>query len=252
MVETKIFPMSAMASRSTSARLLEADAQAAQFGRTRKDHRSEIASADLGRAGAEHFHPEGIRLGIGAVGSREDLHVAPGDRCSEGTRALRDRSDRPVGVAGESAFWIGLVAHAVKRREEDIGGNEDRRAKQGARVRNPGGDAHDLVVVAEDVDVAVDQPRQHELVAQVDDLGAGLGFDEPVAHGLDLAAPDDDRGGAAGRLARLVEQRAGVDDGGRLGLGGGLAARAHTQNNGGAKNFSGGGRRDSTHGYSPL
>ena len=69
-----------------------------------------------------------------------------------------------------------------------------------------------LVVVAEDVDVRVDQPRQHELALEIDQPRAGRRRDVAVANRVDARSADDDRRRAARRLARTIEQRAGVDD----------------------------------------
>ena len=72
-----------------------------------------------------------------------------------------------------------------------------------------------LVVVVEDVDVHVDQARQHELLAQVDEPRAAFRRDQAVADGFDAALAHDDRRGAARRLTGTIEQRAGVDVHGR-------------------------------------
>ena len=72
-----------------------------------------------------------------------------------------------------------------------------------------------LVVVVEDVDVHVDQARQHELLAQIDQPRAAFRRDQAVADRFDTAVAHDDRRCAARRLAGPIEQSAGMDvDGG--------------------------------------
>ena len=68
-----------------------------------------------------------------------------------------------------------------------------------------------LVVVVEDVDVHVDQARQHELLAQIDEPCAAFRRDQAVADGFDATVAHDDRRRAARRLAGTIEQSAGVD-----------------------------------------
>ena len=68
-----------------------------------------------------------------------------------------------------------------------------------------------LVVVVEDVDVHVDQPRQHELLAQIDQPGATLGRDETIANRFDPAIAHDQRRIPARCVARTIEQRARMD-----------------------------------------
>ena len=70
------------------------------------------------------------------------------------------------------------------------------------------------------MDVGVDQTRQDELVRQVDQPRPGRRGLMAVHDLKHLAVLDDQGRGAPRRLARLIEQGAGVDIGlGRLGLG---------------------------------
>ena len=69
-----------------------------------------------------------------------------------------------------------------------------------------------LVVVVEDVHVRIDEAGQHELLPEIDQPGAGRRRDVAVTNRFDAAAAHDDGGRTARRLARTIEQRAGVDD----------------------------------------
>ena len=78
----------------------------------------------------------------------------------------------------------------------------------------------------------VDQSRQHELVAQVDDPSAGVasGVREAIADRLDLAVADQDRRCATLRLPGAVEQAPGVDH--RQGIHVGLRGDAGSRSRG--------------------
>ncbi len=62
-----------------------------------------------------------------------------------------------------------------------------------------------LVVVIEDVHVHVDQARQHELLAQVDESRAGFRCHQAVANRFDPTVAHDDRRRTARRLAGTIE-----------------------------------------------
>ena len=68
-----------------------------------------------------------------------------------------------------------------------------------------------LVVVVEDVHVHVDQARQYELLAQIDEPCAAFRRDQAVADGFDTTVAHDDRRRAARGLTGTIEQSAGVD-----------------------------------------
>jgi hypothetical protein len=71
--------------------------------------------------------------------------------------------------------------------------------------------AHRVATDPPEMHVHVDHPGQDERVAQVDQRGARLGSNEPVAQLRDLAVADHDRGIPARRLARAIEYRACLD-----------------------------------------
>src|SRR5690606_32221566 len=74
--------------------------------------------------------------------------------------------------------------------------------------------------VAVEMHVTVDQPGQHEALAQIDHLRAGMTLrtDEAIAHGFHLAVSNDDGGIASWRLARTIEQPSGLDEYDTFGL----------------------------------
>ena len=74
-------------------------------------------------------------------------------------------------------------------------------AQPGIRAKLPG-----------QMNVTVDQPRQHKLILEVDEPGAGRRIDKARSNGLDLAVGDPHALAALQSFARRREQAAGMDD----------------------------------------
>ena len=145
--------------------------------------------------------------------------VGPGDESgSDGVAKCGDAVDVGAQVAHGREAGFERTAHVV---------HADQQVVLDVAVVRLEARAH-LVVVVEDVHVRVHQTGQHELLLEIDQPGAGRRRDVAVTHRLDAAAAHDDGGGAARRLARTIEQRAGVDDDDGIGW----RLRQHSQRDG--------------------
>jgi hypothetical protein len=126
-------------------------------------------------------------------------HVAPVDRIAQ--RADTARVATQIADGGEAGHQRGArIPYTI---EHVVGGF-------GVERGHPR--SHRIAADAEQVNVHVDQPRQHEPVAEIDQRRPRFRCDETIADFRDLAATHDHRTGAAWSLAGTVEQRAGLDE----------------------------------------